>query len=218
MLSEKIDDQEQYSSRSCLVFEGLNNMDEDNKNLSQEIVNIVRYQLNVKISGNDIDKSHSIKKNQRKQEQSKIYKTFNGRDNLKTSSEIDKNKKDKTNQPIKTKVSLTKRRQKLLEYVTKLTDDYSLIHFVYTDINGNLKIRLKESIKNWATFSFNNKMELAEILGLVKHFEYHTKFSEAKNQSNCENESSFICLFIFSLLFPPLHSFSVVCEKDSDYY
>ena len=63
MLSEKIDDQEQYSSRSCLVFEGLNNMDEDNKNLSQEIVNIVRYQLNVKISGNDIDKSHSIKKN-----------------------------------------------------------------------------------------------------------------------------------------------------------
>ena len=61
LLSEKIDDQE-YRRRPCLVFEGLNNVDEDNKNLSQEIVHIVRYELNVKISGNDIDKSHSIKK------------------------------------------------------------------------------------------------------------------------------------------------------------
>ena len=38
LLSEKIDDQEQYSRRPCLVFEGLNNVDEDNKSLSQEII------------------------------------------------------------------------------------------------------------------------------------------------------------------------------------
>ena len=67
-LSEKIDDQEQYSRRLYLVFEGLNSVDDDNKNLSQEVVNIVRNELNVivKISGDDIDKSHPIKKNQRK--------------------------------------------------------------------------------------------------------------------------------------------------------
>ena len=41
-LSEKIDDQEQYSRRLYLVFEGLNSVDDDNKNLSQEVVNIVR--------------------------------------------------------------------------------------------------------------------------------------------------------------------------------
>ena len=40
---------------------GLNSVD-DNKNLSQEIVNIVQNELNVKISGDDIDKSHPIKK------------------------------------------------------------------------------------------------------------------------------------------------------------
>ena len=63
-LSEKIDDQEQYSRRLYLVFEGLNSVDDDNKNLSQEVVNIVRNELNVivKISGDDIDKSHPIKK------------------------------------------------------------------------------------------------------------------------------------------------------------
>ena len=62
LLSEKIEDQEQYSRRSCLVFEGLNNVDEDHKNLSQEIVNIVRNELNVKITGDDIGQGHSIKK------------------------------------------------------------------------------------------------------------------------------------------------------------
>ena len=63
-LSEKIDDQEQYSRWLYLVFEGLNSVDDDNKNLSQEVVNIVRNELNVivKISGDDIDKSHPIKK------------------------------------------------------------------------------------------------------------------------------------------------------------
>ena len=62
LLSEKIEDQEQYSRRSCLVFEGFNNVDEDNKNLSQEIVSIVRNELNFKITGDDTGQSHSIKK------------------------------------------------------------------------------------------------------------------------------------------------------------
>ena len=57
LLSEKTEDQEQYSRRSCLVFDGLNNVDEDYKKLSQEIVNIVRNELNVKITGDDICQS-----------------------------------------------------------------------------------------------------------------------------------------------------------------
>ena len=31
-------------------------------------------------------------------------------------------------------------------------------------------------------------MELAEILGLIEHFGHHTKFGEADNESNCEDE------------------------------
>ena len=51
--------------------------------------------------------------------------------------------------------------KELLEYATKVTDDYSLIRFLYTYINGNLKIRLKKPIKHRVVFSFNNKTELA---------------------------------------------------------
>ena len=68
-----------------------------------------------------------------------------------------------------------------------ITGDYSFIHFVYTDVNGNIKIRLKEPINKQVVFSFNNKMELTEILGLMEHFEHHTKFGEGDNQSNCED-------------------------------
>ena len=62
LLSEKLEGQEQYSRQPCLVFEGLNSVDDSNKNLSLEIVNIVQNELNVKISGDDIGKSHPIKK------------------------------------------------------------------------------------------------------------------------------------------------------------
>ena len=44
LLSEKIDDQGQYSRRPCLVFKELNSVDDDNKNLSQDIVNIIKIQ------------------------------------------------------------------------------------------------------------------------------------------------------------------------------
>ena len=62
LLIEKIDDQEQCSRRPCHVFEGLNCVDGDNKNLLQEMVNIARNELHVKISGDDIDKSYPVKK------------------------------------------------------------------------------------------------------------------------------------------------------------
>ena len=61
---------------------------------------------------------------------------------------LTKKKEDKTNQPIKINVSHTRQSQKLLEYYTKVTDDCSLIHFVYTDISSNIKIHLKEPVKN----------------------------------------------------------------------
>lgn len=86
LLSEKIDNQEQNSRRPCLVFEGMNDIDKDNINLSQEIVDIVRNELDVKISIDDIGKS---------------FPTI-------------KNKEHKTNQPIKIKASPTGQRQKPL--------------------------------------------------------------------------------------------------------
>ena len=81
---------------------------------------------------------------------------------------------------MKIKVSLTRQWEKLLIQAAKVKDDYSLIHFVYTDIDVNLKINLKKPVKNRVVFSCNSKTELAGIRGLIEHFEYHKKYGEAK--------------------------------------
>ena len=139
----------------------MNSVDDNNKNLSQEIVNIVRNELNVKISGDDIDKIHPIKKIKENRYIVKFTNNSMTETIYKYDKKLIKKKEDKTNQLIKIKVSLTRWCQKLLEFASKVTDDYSLINFVYADINGNLKICLRELIKNQVVFSFNRKMELA---------------------------------------------------------
>ena len=68
--------------------------------------------------------------------------------------------------------SLTKRRQNLLKYAHEQTEDCEIIRIVFADVNGNLKLRLKEKVRNRMVFSFDNKTELAGILGLIEHFKY----------------------------------------------
>ena len=52
----------------------------------------------------------------------------------------------------------------LLTYACNLCAKAEEINFIFSDINGNLKIGWKESIDNWQVYNFENKMELAEIL------------------------------------------------------
>ena len=73
---------------------------------------------------------------------------------------------------MKIRTLLTKRRQNLLKYARELAEDYEVIHFVFADANVNLKLRLKEKVRNQMVFRFSNKTELAEILDIIKHFEY----------------------------------------------
>ena len=73
---------------------------------------------------------------------------------------------------VKIRTSLTKCQQNLLKYAREQAEDFKIIHFVFADINGNLKLCLKEKVRNRMVFSFNNKTELAEILGLIEHSEY----------------------------------------------
>ena len=57
-----------------------------------------------------------------------------------------------------------RQQQNLLTFACNLCTEAEEINFIFSDINGNLKIRLKEPIGNRQVYSFRNKMELAEIL------------------------------------------------------
>ena len=77
----------------------------------------------------------------------------------------DGRKLSKTDQLEETlRTSLTRQRQNLLTFARNLCAEAEEINFIFSDIHGNLKIRLKESIGNRQVYSFRNKMELAKIL------------------------------------------------------
>ena len=61
--------------------------------------------------------------------------------------------------------------ESLFKKVAGLQAYFVFVNSVKT-ANGNLKLRLKGKVRNRMVFSFNNKTELAEILGLIEHFEY----------------------------------------------
>ena len=65
---------------------------------------------------------------------------------------------------VKFRTSLTRHRQNLPTFARNLCAEAEEINFIFLDINGNLKIRLKKPIGNRQVYSFRNKMELAEIL------------------------------------------------------
>ena len=65
---------------------------------------------------------------------------------------------------VKFRTSLKRHQQNLLTFARNLCAEAEEINFIFSDINGNLKIRLKKPIGNRQVYSFWNKMELVEIL------------------------------------------------------
>ena len=189
-LHEQIDNQEQYSRRKCLIFEGIKvDQKEKDSDLEKRILSVIQKELKLNIEPEDIDKAHRIGPVEG-DEQNIIIKftkdstashIYQSRGKLKDSRANHKG--------VKIRTSLTKRRQNLLKYAREQAEDYEIIHFVFADVNGNLKLRLKEKVRNRMVFSFNNKTELAEIIGIIEHFEY-SKLSQLIQQQRENSDGS----------------------------
>ena len=77
---------------------------------------------------------------------------------------------------VKFRTSLTRHPQNLLSFARNLCAEAEEINFISSDINGNLKIRLKEPDGKRQVYNFRNKMELAEILAKLDPDGYHQLF------------------------------------------
>ena len=77
---------------------------------------------------------------------------------------------------VKFRTSLTRHPQNLLSFARNLCAEAEEINFISSDINGNLKIRLKEPAGKRQVYNFRNKMELAEILAKLDPDGYHQLF------------------------------------------
>ena len=157
----------------CLIFEGIKvEQKEKDSDLEKRVPNVIQKELKLNIEPKDIDKAHRsgpVKGDEqniiiRFTKDSMASHIYQSRGKLKDSRANYKGMKIRT--------SLTKRRQNLLKCACEQAEDYEIIHFVFADVNRNLKFRLKEKVRNRMVFSFNDKTELAEILGIIEHFEY----------------------------------------------
>ena len=79
----------------------------------------------------------------------------------------------------KFRVSLTKRRAELLSKAKSLCEGYSEIHYVYTDINGNLKLRLVKPINRKWTYTFNSEESLLDALNAINNSDFPPIYSDS---------------------------------------
>ena len=167
VLREKLDDQERYSRRPCLVIEGIRSRENETEaSLTNSVIDIIKSDLQLPdVTVNDVSKCHKIgpTDNDGKQnitikftKHSTATKLFRERRLL--------NKLISWKKHVKFRTSLTRQWQNLLIFTRNLCAETEDINFIFSDINGNLKIRLKEPVGNRQVYSFRNKVELAEIL------------------------------------------------------
>ena len=168
-LNEELDNNEQYSRRTCIVVSGIEtDLHESPDSLYQKIKNLTSNHLkedSVHPNAFDMefDKCHRIgtPKNGR---QSVIVK-------FRSDSFRERMYKAKRSLPkgIKFRVSLTKRRIQILEKANEKVKDVVKVKFAYADLNGNLKLLLQQKLNTgqW-TIPFKNEIELDSILQNLK--------------------------------------------------
>ena len=78
---------------------------------------------------------------------------------------------------IKVKLSLTKHRTRTIKYAHQTTENNADVKFIYADMNGNLKLRLHNSIGNKYVYEFKSKEELNELFN-----KFDLEFPELHNQ------------------------------------
>ena len=163
VLAEKLDDLNQYSRRSCLVIDGikpdhLSSPIRDAKHVICENLGIPE-----DVFYGEIDKAHPIGPIKEDNTQSVIvkFKSDSFREH------IHNNRKNMKNKKYKIRVSLTQRRLNLITEAKALTENLENVDYIFNDVNGNVKLKLKMGKKKY--YTFNSIVDLAEILGYLEY-------------------------------------------------
>ena len=88
------------------------------------------------------------------------------------------------NKKFKIRVSLTIRRANLLAEAKKITEDMENIDYVFNDVNGNIKLKLKKGKKKY--YVFNSLTDLAEVLGILESHQIEPQSEPVLNDDTNE--------------------------------
>lgn len=174
-LETKIDEQQQYSRRPCLVVNGMEQPGDevDNTADAEKVIETLAQESGIskEVIKNNVDKIHPIgKPDKGKQKRIVKFTTHNFKETIfkrhkNKSKNQDHRQYRKPN--IKLQPSLTKRRIEMLEFAAKETEDIEQVNFVYADMHGNLKLRLHSPVKNKYVLDFKNEDDMSRIISLL---------------------------------------------------
>ena len=186
-LQIKLDEQEAYSRRPCLVVSGVDSELQDGPSLAQEVVGLLS-QTGIKKEtlNSSIDKLHQIGKVNNKGTRSIIVK-------FKEHSfkeEVYKKRKNIKNNKVKLKPSLTKRRQDILEEANQAlaerreSQEEIPVQFAFADVHGNLKALMKDNMQP----KFQNFTTLNDFYQLLEEGRSKTRRTGAESGGENNDE------------------------------
>ena len=165
-LQKELDSLQQYSRRNSIV---LDNVPADKKESIGELEKKVKdilikdYKINATKYDMEFDKTHRIGSVNEKNNQPIIirFKSHSYRSELYTKR---KPHQDKPGMKYRLRVSLTKSRRNLLEKAKTMVSENDKINFVYASVNGDIKIRLHDSINNKIIYNIYTESDLNELM------------------------------------------------------
>ena len=179
ILEEKLDENQQYSRRSCLLISGImkkpNERSEETEILAKEVI-LNDLGIPHQEFQNNFDKVHRVGKTTNNKQNIIIkFKTHSFREKLY------KMRKD-NRRGVKFHISLTQHRSEILSEAKLLTDQVPIIDYCFADTNGNLKVRLKEQIHNSNLYPFRNITELRELISSLENAHISDDFNNVYSQ------------------------------------
>ena len=162
LLEKEVDDLHQYQQRACIVVDGIQPEDNETEDqIKHKVRNVLTKNLSFEANqvDNEIDKCHHLgKPNRGKQSTIIRFRTHAFR------AAVYQKRKTITNNKLKVKLSLTKKRTKTLTQAYKMVESNQQVKFVFADINGNLKLRLNQPIEhNKYTYMFDTIVDLEDL-------------------------------------------------------
>ena len=188
-LRREVDRLEQYGRRNCLVFKGVPPAhNESVGGLTTKVRKVLSDDL--KLSDKqlaDLDKTHRIgpvltdakgKKFQntivRFKSHSVRYAAYLKRGTVRKKG-------------LKITPSLTNRRRKLLDYANENYSENPAVDFVFCDIHGDLKVKLKEKVRGKNFHLFNSLDDIQWLLHEVSQEDHETSSPEVESGNETSN-------------------------------
>ena len=162
LLEQEVDNLQQYLRHACIIVDGIKPVkDETEEQITAKTKNFLIKNLGFEERkvNEELYKYHRLGKAKDGKQSTIIrFKSHSFRASVNASRSKIQNK-----EKLKVKLSLTKRRTKIMNYAHTITEPVPEVKFAYADVNGNLKIHLHEQREGKYTFSFNSIDSLHDI-------------------------------------------------------